>query len=306
MNTLVIRSETDSFRIGLLLFCPNFVWFPVYTAAPYLHETPGIQLHVARVLQTRHLQKQIGAGQTDFFGSHSQSDWSVARFPTWRRTYRCGCPADCRISPAASATASSPPPAAIPSSTPPARAEPCAASGPTHHRCWTSGCSRSRWARSNAGPQCRTESPRFPQSNVKGNTGCDCHGICRRCRPRRCPGTGCPRGFRLVVLSPFAGSLSTASILCNTDYAVYTVSIDILHCLTNARQCKDKHDWNESGKRIVGRNDRKQLSINWIPFSHFQACLQNEVCVQRLTAMNQLTKTYISCSNRFTNTNDHQ
>lgn len=96
------------------------------------------------------------------------------------------------------------------------------------------------------------------------------------------------------------------SILCNTDYAVHTVPIDILHCLTNTRQRKDKHDWNERGKRIVSRNDRKQLAMNWIPFSHLQACLQNEVGVQRLTAMNQLTKTYISCSNRFTNTNDHQ
>ena len=278
----------------------------MYTAAPYLHETSGIQLHVARVLQTRHLQKQIGAGQTDFFGSHTQSDWSVSHFPTWRRTCRCGCPADRRISPAASATASFPPLAAIPSSTHPVPAEPFVASDPTRHRCWTSGCSRSRWPRSNATPRCRTESPRFPQSNVKGSTGCDWHGICRRCRLRRCPATGYPRGFRLVALSPFAGSPSTASILCNTDYAVHTVSIDILHCLTNSCQRKDKYDWNKSGKRIVSRNDRKQLSMNWLPFSHLQTCLQNEVCVQRLTAMNQLTKTYINCSNRFTNTNDHQ
>lgn len=46
--------------------------------------------------------------------------------------------------------------------------------------------------------------------------------------------------------------------------------------------------------------------MDWISFSYFQACFQNKVCVQRLTAMTQLTKTYINCSNRFTNTNDHQ
>ena len=170
VKTLVIRSETDSFRIGLLLFCPNFVWFPVYTAAPYLHETLGTQLHVSRVLQTRHLQKQIGTGQTDFFFAlYSQSDWSIPRFPTWHRTCRCGCLAGRRRSPASSATAASPPPADSPASTLRVLAAPSVASDPTRRRCSTSGCSRFRCFRSNGAPPGHRESPRFPLSEVKGS-----------------------------------------------------------------------------------------------------------------------------------------